>query len=467
MIKVSDELDQVVVAKAHKAEQEHVFRFWSQLSDEQQRALLDQLASIDFQLLGRLTKLLDREPPKLRPVEPLTPLVVDDPARRAALAERGWEALRGGKVALLLVAGGQGTRLGWPGPKGTYGVSPVLRKSLYQLFAEQVRALGERSGRPLRWFILTSTLNRAETERFFVEHGHFGLAPEQVTFLVQRELPNVDLRGKLLMASPWQVAMSPNGHGGALQALIDARGLDALAREGVETVFYWQVDNPLCPVADPVFLGAHLEAGAEASSKVVKKTDPGEKIGLLAQRDGRVTVVEYSEMSAEQQRQRDPSGELSFRAGSIAVHLFERAFLARLGAEFELEYHLARKAVPCVDEQGGQVTPREPNAVKFETFIFDVLPEARGHVALEVDRAEEFEPLKNADGEYSPETVRRAQSERHARWLEAAGYPVERDADGRPVHTYEISPLTALGPEDLRAALGETPPTPKDGAVVL
>ncbi len=467
MIKVANELDQVLVAKAHKAEQQHVFRFWSRLSDEQQRVLLDQLGGIDFQLLGRLTKLIDQEAPPRQEVAPIAPMVVRDPARRAALAERGWEALRAGKVALLMVAGGQGTRLGWHAPKGTYPISPVLDKSLYQLFAEQVKALGDRAGRPLRWYVLTASLNNDETEAFFRDHDMFGLDAAQVTFLVQRELPNVDFRGKLLMASPSRVAMSPNGHGGALQALVDGGALQTMQEEGVDSLFYWQVDNPLCPIADPVFLGAHLEANAQVSTKVVKKVDPAEKVGLLAERGGRIAVVEYSEMSPEQQAARDDAtGDLLYRAGNIAVHMFDRAFLqGLLDAHFELEHHLARKAVPCIDEQGEPIEPTEPNAIKFETFIFDILPQAERQLVFEVSREDEFEPLKNSDGPYSPATVRRAQSERAARWLEQAGFPPERDAQGNLRAAYEISALTALGPEDLKGL--QEAPQPKDGKVAL
>lgn len=465
MIKVPDEIDQVAVSKAYVAEQAHVFRFWDRLDEAERRQLLDQLREIDFQQLGRLTKLIDQEPPVRQDVTPVAAVRVDAPERRAALAELGWEALRAGRVALLMVAGGQGTRLGWDAPKGTYPVGPCTDKSLYQLFAEQVLALGRRAGHPLRWYVMTSRQNRDATEAFFREHDFFGLDAQQVTFLVQRELPNADFRGKLVLSTRSQVAMSPNGHGGALRALIDAGALDELREAGVEQLFYWQVDNPLCPVADPVFLGAHLEAGAEASTKVVRKTDPAEKVGVVAEREGRTTVVEYSDMTADQQAARDEeSGELLFRAGSIAIHLFGRAFLERIADEVELEHHLARKTVPCVDEAGDPAEPTEPNVVKFETFIFDVLPHAEGHVTFEIDRTDEFEPLKNAEGPYSPATVRAALSERAARWLADAGQPPARDAEGELTCVCEVSPLTALDPEALKAALADRPaPGPQDG----
>lgn len=461
MLKVPGEVDQILVAKTFEAGQEHVFDFWDELSEGERRQLLDQLASIDFQLLGRLGKLIDVEPPPPAGAQGIpTELVTGE--RRAALEARGWEALRAGKVACLVVAGGQGTRLGWDHPKGTFPASPVLEKSLFQLFAEQVLAISRRAGAPLRWYVLTSRQNRAETEAFFSEHQRFGLPADQVTFLVQREVPTVDARGKLLMTGKAEIAMNPDGHGGTLRALREARAIQDMAERGVETLFYFQVDNPLCRIADPAFLGAHLEAGAEASTKVVRKVDPSEKIGLVAERDGKATVIEYSELSRPEQEKRDAGGQLVFRAGNTAIHAWSLKFFERLlGRGYELPFHLAHKAVPQVGPDGEVSTPDEPNAIKFETFIFDLLPEAEAHVAFEVERVEEFEPLKNRSGAYSPETVRRAQSDRAARWLSRAGHAVA------PGVTYEVSPLTALDPDELKSKLPELDLTPRDGKVAI
>jgi UDP-N-acetylglucosamine/UDP-N-acetylgalactosamine diphosphorylase len=465
VLKVDGELDQVVVAKTYEAEQQHVFRFWAQLDESQQRRLLDQLAAVDFQQLHKLVQLIDikaKAGEELKPIPPTT----YEPARRAELAELGWKALADGRVACLVVAGGQGTRLGWPAPKGTYPVGPVSEKSLFALFAEQLCATGERAGKPVDLYVLCSRLNREQTEGFFRDHGFFGLNPQHVTFLVQGELPNTDPRGKLLLSSPSEVALSPNGHGGTFKAL-QAAALQTMAERGQDYLFYWQVDNPLCRVADPVFLGAHIAEEVEASTKTVKKVDSTEKVGVLAYRNGRVGVAEYSELSDDMQEAREEGGDLLYRAGNTAIHIFSRSFLDRLGeSEFQLEHHLARKAVPCIDEQGKPLVPDEPNAIKFETFIFDLLAEAKGHLAFEVVREEEFEPLKNKSGPYSAKTVKRALSERAARWIEAAGHEVERDADGKAVLTYEVSSLTALDPESLKAKLSGLP-EPTNGTLSL
>lgn len=477
MLKVQDERDQIVVAKVYEAQQEHVFDFWDELDSKGRRSLLDQLGGIDFQLLARLDRLRGdttklARAPVVAPLEP--PPVIELPRTgaeheaRAQAEAAGRLALEEGKVACFLAAGGQGTRLGWEHPKGTYPVGPVSQKSLFQLFAEQIVAINHRAKRDLLWFVMTSSSNRTETEEFFQRHGYFGIAPPQIHFLQQRDLPAVDFRGKLVLESKHSLATSPDGHGGALRALRESGALDEMTRRGIEYVFYFQVDNPLCRIADPVFLGYHIQRQSDMSTKWVRKVDPDEKVGLLAVRSGKLGVVEYSEIDEESRIAREPEGALRFRAGNTAIHVFSREFLEKVASpQYQLAYHLARKAVPFVDRKGNFLKPETPNAIKYEAFIFDVLPEARNHVALEIARELEFEPLKNAKGPYSPETVRAALVALHARWLEEAGVKIPRDAQGRPVGRYEVSPLTALSSDDLKKRFGASPPAPRDGVLSL
>lgn len=478
MLKVQDERDQILVAKVYEAGQEHVFDFWEELSRDERRALLDQLERLDIQLLARLDRLRtgttrikahpqksELEPP---PVIELPRTPAEKKAREDAEAE-GRRALEQGLVACFLAAGGQGTRLGWEHPKGTFPVGPVSKKPLFQIFAEQVAALGRRAKRDLLWIVMTSAQNHRETEEFFKQHSYFGIAAPAIRFVEQGDLPAVDVRGKVILESKHSLALSPDGHGGALRALRVSGLLDDLAARGVEQLFYFQVDNPLCRIADPVFVGYHRLRGADMSTKWVRKTDPAEKVGLLARKDGKLTVVEYSEVDDENRAARDPSGALRYRCGNTAIHVFSRSFLERVAAaQFQLSYHLAKKAVPFVDRNGQVKKPDAPNAIKYETFIFDVMPEAKDHVALEVARDEEFEPLKNAKGEYSPDTVRRAQSQLHARWLEAAGVKIPRDAKGEAQGLFEVSPLTALSADELKKKLSQgTPPQVKDGKLAV
>lgn len=451
MIKVRDEKDQANIAKVYRAGQDHVFRFWEELPPDDRRVLLDQLDRIDYQLLAKLSQRVD-EKPQPRRLEPPPDVVT-----RAQLAEKGpaWraageEAIAAGRVAALLVAGGQGTRLEFAGPKGAFPICPLSQKSLFQLFAEKLIALGRRVRASIPWYIMTSESNHEDVVDYFRERKHFGLAPNDVFFFRQREIPALDLSGKVLLAAKGRIAASPNGHGGVLPALAESGALDDLARRGVEALFYWQVDNPLVRVCDPVFLGGLLAEGAEAGAKVAGKRDPHEKVGVWGLVDGRLGVIEYSELPKEDAERRGPDGRLAYDAGNLAIHAFRTSFLLRLASEgTTLPWHRALKKVPHVDRKGEMVEPDRENGVKFEMFVFDAIAEARKVLLLECDRDAEFSPVKNATGEDSPETARRAMTRLYAGWLEKAGARVARDAAGEVPFAIEISPLVATDADDL------------------
>ncbi len=370
------------------------------------------------------------------------------PAAEDVLTGRGM--LAAGQVAVVIVAGGQGTRLGFDGPKGCFPIGPVSDRSLFQIHCEKVVALGRRHGASVPLYVMTSPQNHAETAAFFAEHDSFGV--ERLRLFVQGEMPAVDRRsGRILLAERGRVALSPDGHGGTIRALDRSGALAEMAEHGITTIFYLQVDNPLIAIGDPGFLGAHRRAGAEISSKVVRKTDPAEKVGLVVVRGGREEMIEYSDLPDELAERRARGGGLELWAGSIAHHLIELRFAARLAeGGGRLPFHRALKPVPYVDEQGVVVDPAEPNAIKFEQFIFDAIPLAERSLVVETDRETEFEPLKNASGPASPDTVRVRLSALYAGWLEEAGLTVPRGADGLPVHPIEISPLRALDAGDLR-----------------
>ncbi|MDY3554552.1 UDPGP type 1 family protein [Gemmata sp. JC717] len=356
----------------------------------------------------------------------------------------GEEALRRGEVAVLLVAGGQGSRLGFDQPKGMYPVGPVSNATLFQVHAEKVLAVSRRYGRPVPFLVMTSQATHTETEAFFRANNFFGLAPKDVVFFRQGTMPAVDIAtGKILLEAPGKLFLSPNGHGGTLTALRETGTLAQMQGRGIKHVFYFQVDNPLVKVCDPDFLGNHIQAKSEASSKVVYKEQPGEKVGILAVVNGRCAIVEYSDLPAEMAAERAEDGTLRFRAGNPAIHLFDLRFLERVTGTGGLTYHVARKKVPHLDPTTGEfVTPAKENALKFELFIFDALPMADHWVAMETSREEEFAPLKNATGADSPETVHRAMSALHASWLRRSGATVSEGV------LVEISPLFALDAEE-------------------
>jgi UDP-N-acetylglucosamine/UDP-N-acetylgalactosamine diphosphorylase len=435
--------------------QQHVLTDWEELTDLEKQRLLDQLNGLDLPLLAKLYA--DRERifqlPELSQIAPVPVVALESiPRSRRLLGEA---CLRQGLVAVLLVAGGQGSRLGFEQPKGMFPIGPVSNKSLFQIHAEKVLAIQRRYGPTIPFLLLTSTATHEDTEAFFADHGYFGLPADQVHFFRQGSLPALDLeQGRLLLDRPGRLFSSPNGHGGALPALAESGLLDYLDQRGIKQVFYFQVDNPLVKIADPDFLGHHLGAQAEVSSKIVRKDSASDRLGNLVLVDGRCMMIEYSDLPIELAQQRDSSGLLRIWAGSPAIHWFSLDFLKRMTASScPLPYHVARKKVPCWDRQRGRIEPGRENALKFEMFIFDLLPQAKRWTVVETRREEEFVPLKNASGPDSPAVVRQAISRLAAEWLQEAGVFVPRDLQGDLDFPLEISPLFALDADELRSKI--------------
>ncbi len=454
------------------AGQDHLFTFWDQLSADQRDALIADLAAIRLGALPELLKIVAGETTHdvaSRSIEPAN--VVDRSRITSAHRSLGETLIRDGKVAAFTVAGGQGTRLGYDGPKGAFRISPVRNKPLFQLFAESIRATEQRYECELTWYIMTSPINHAATVSYFEDLGHFGLDPERVVFFQQGVMPSFDNDGRILLAEKHRVALSPDGHGGSLLALAETGMLDDMADRGIEHISYFQVDNPLVHCIDPAFIGLHAASNSDMSSKSVSKADDFERVGNFAVVDGKTCVIEYSDLPEDLAKAKNADGSRKFDAGSIAIHVISCAFIERLTVDrsrFGLPWHRANKKVAHVDLASGEVVePAEPNAVKLEAFIFDALPLAQNPVVLEIDRTEEFSPVKNATGVDSVETSRRDMSHRAARWLDAAGAKIPRNNDGTPKNTCEVSPLAALEPDDLkpRAPLSVEPD--KDNCIYL
>jgi UDP-N-acetylglucosamine/UDP-N-acetylgalactosamine diphosphorylase len=447
MLHIPDDLHQRLTTY----HQEHVLAGWDRLDAEQRAALVGQLQALDFDQLRRLYARRD-EPfavPDRSRITPLPGVLHDAPDPEAR--KLGAAALARGELAALVVAGGQGTRLGFDHPKGMFAVGPVSHKSLFQLFAEKVLARGRRYGVRIPFLVMTSHATHDETEDFFRKHQYFGLSPDDVYFFRQGTMPALDLAtGKLLLDGPGRLLTSPNGHGGTLTAMADSGLLDQLHHRGVRHVFYFQVDNPLVKVADPQFLGQHLWAAADVSSKVIPKEGPFDKLGNLVLIDGKLAIIEYSDLPKELAEARDEAGNLRIAGGNSAIHIFALDFLARVTGNggAGLPYHLARKKVQFWDAAADEfIMPTRENALKFERFVFDVLPLAERWVVAATSRREEFFPLKNATGTDSPAVVRHAISDLAADWLTRAGATVA------PGAVVEISPLVALEPGDLNGKL--------------
>ncbi len=442
--------------------QSHLLAFYDDLNEEQQALLLEQLEAIDFDYVDELkTQFVDQQPEvnipgDLQPPE-IVPYGGGDMAEEAR--RRGEELLSAGKVAAFTVAGGQGTRLGYEGPKGCFEATPVVKKPLFRLFAEKIRAAANRYRKTIPWYIMTSPINHTATVAHFRQNDFWGFSPDDVIFFQQGTMPAIRYDGKLMLARPYRPATSPDGHGGSLTAMRKSGSLEDMAERGVEVISYFQVDNPLVDCIDPVFIGLHSLAGAEMSAKALPKRDPMEKLGNFCVSEGNVHVIEYSDMPEDLARQTTDDGRLKFSAGSIAIHIISREFVERLteGGRCKLPWHRADKKVPYIDpETGKQVQPDEANAVKLEMFVFDAMPLAEETVIYETQREEEFSPIKNAEGQDSPATSLHDQVRMWANWLEQAGVSVPRDADGQVAAAIEISPLFANSAEELAAKVDKS-----------
>jgi UDP-N-acetylglucosamine/UDP-N-acetylgalactosamine diphosphorylase len=450
-------MDTPLREKLKSIHQQNVLRFVDQLGLDSQKKLEAQLRALDLDHIAELAETQVREKAPLplpKSIEPVKAYPREANAEHRALyqqaEQRGQELLRQGKIGAFLVAGGQGTRLGYDGPKGEYPVTPVKRKPLFQVFAEQLRAFGRDAGKSIPWYIMTSTVNDGPTREFFKQNNYFGYDAKDIFFFEQGMMPAFSMNGEMLLGAKDSLALSPDGHGGSLSALNRSGALEDMRQRGVEHLSYFQVDNPIVHTIDPLFLGLHDLTGSEMSSKTIPKATALEKVGNFVIGDGKLQVIEYSDLPENLALQTNPDGTLRFNAGSIAIHALRRTFIERLNqsGRLELPWHRAEKKVPYIDESGNEVKPDKPNAVKLEQFVFDAIPRAKNPIVSTTDRAEEFSPVKNAEGVDSPATSKRDQIRRAARWLEAAGVEVATK-NGEPDAVIEISPLFATSAQQL------------------
>tara|TARA_R110002111_G_scaffold258083_1_gene326886 strand:- start:136042 stop:137463 length:1422 start_codon:yes stop_codon:yes gene_type:complete len=458
-----------ILAEYHQL---HLIHWWEELNEQEQQELTSQIQLINF---GQIQRLYSPAQPRKteespaqkaeRATRPATVIRLQDRSPSASstsqAVQAGTQLLAEGKVGAILVAGGQGSRLGFEHPKGMYPVGPVKQTSLFQILVEQLIARSRNAGKPISYFIMTSDATHDETVAYFEAHQNFGLQAEQLYFFKQGTMPAVDEQtGEILLKNKHQVAVSPDGHGGMLAALKKSGLFDVMQAKGIEYLYYHQVDNPTAIVCDPEFLGYHLQRQAEVSVKVVSKRSPDEKMGIVCDVDQKTQIIEYSDLPDHIAELTDENGNLLHWAGSTAIHIFNRAFLEQIASDDDLlPFHQANKKVPFIDSTGDQVSPTAPNAIKFERFIFDVLPVAETVLVYEIDRLREFNPLKNAEGPDSPQTVFAALSRIYGSWLKSCGMEI---AEGTPV---EISPLIALDESELKTRI--TPDDQFTGPIYL
>jgi UDP-N-acetylglucosamine/UDP-N-acetylgalactosamine diphosphorylase len=455
MPRIPNEIVQLL--KNHK--QLHCLQFFDELSEAQQLRLLEQIQQIDWPELETLIAANDDQTDwasmaKLAEPPPAMTLENSDvPWTREQAIQEGGQALRSGKVAAILVAGGQGTRLGFDRPKGLFPIGPLSGRTLFQMHCDRLLAVSQRYGVSIPLLVMTSPATDEETRQYFQQEQHCGLAESQLHIFCQGTMPAVNAKnGKALLESKDSLALSPDGHGGLVAALQRSGALELAKKNGIEYFYYAQVDNPLAGLCDPELIGHHLLSRSQLTTQVVKKRFAKEKVGNVVSIDGKVQIIEYSDLPDEVAELKTADGSLKLWAGNIAIHVFDRSFLQRVvDGGVGLPFHRALKKVAFIDETGSRFEPSEPNAVKFERFVFDLLPMADRAFVVEGAADEVFAPVKNADGAATdtPEQSKTALMDLHRRWIEAAGSTVE------PGVGVEISPLWALDAEEVARKLSQ------------
>jgi UDP-N-acetylglucosamine/UDP-N-acetylgalactosamine diphosphorylase len=440
--------------------QEHLLGFWDQLSATGRDSLAKQIQSVDFRLIQKL-HLRGQDQSNFRELAlragPPAAFRLDASKNRFSPKEArtcGRQALAAGQVGAILVAGGQGTRLGFDHPKGMFVIGPVSGRTLFQIHIEKLLATAQRFGVRTPLYLMTSPATHEETIEFLEAHNRFGLPAEDLLVFCQGTMPAVEAAtGRVLLEAPDRLALSPNGHGGMLAAFAASGAMDDAQRRGIKQLFYFQVDNPLVEIAGAEYVGYHILSDAEMTTQVIEKRYPLEKVGNVVDIDGRLMVIEYSDLPIDIARLTNADGALKIWAGSIAVHVFDLEFLRRMAGQLdsqldEFPFHIANKKVAHIDATGKRIEPAKPNAIKFERFIFDLMPAARNAIVVEVDPAKAFAPLKNASGAATdtPDSVKAQMVALHREWLCSAGAEV----GDVPV---EISPWFALDAEELRGKL--------------
>lgn len=434
--------DLLIRLRAVEPSQEHVLAYWDQLDDIGKARLATQIDDIDFELL--LTDVACQTSHASSDVSLLPPPVISLDAhvsRREAVLE-GEHCLSEGRVGVVLVAGGMGTRLGFEQPKGMFPIGPVSGNTLFQILIERIVALARLYKVRIPLYLMTSDVTHDETVRFLKANDAFGLNPEDLTIFCQGTLPAIDAAThQLMLASPGELVTCPDGHGGFLDAARKSGCFNDMAKRGIDVLFYGQMDNPLLLIADPELIGHHLLANADITTQVVRRANSAEKVGMFVERESRVLVLEYSELPRDIATATDDDGAPLFWAGNTAVHVFRVPFLNRIASRPNaLPVHPCRKPVAYLDQHGRIRRPDEPNAIKFEKFIFDLMHHTDRTILVESDRESTFSPVKNPDSMTTDTaaTARAAMVKLHTRWLQQAGTEVA------PGVQIEISPLFAL-----------------------
>lgn len=387
--------------KLQKYGQTQLLRFYDELDDAQKAFLLDQIESVDFGCIN-----LDPVDFNKGHIEPMGAMkIAEIEERRDELKKVGLECIRAGKAAALLLAGGQGTRLGLDGPKGTLNVGITRELYIFECLINNLMDVVREADAWIPLFIMTSDKNDEATRAFLKEHNYFGYDEGNIHFFVQEMAPATDFEGKVYLEAKDRIALSPNGNGGWYKSMQTAGYEKLLDEMGIEWINIFAVDNVLQRIADPAFIGATILSGCEVGAKVISKVAPEEKVGVLCYRDGRPSIIEYSDLSEEMMYQKDENGDYAYNSGVILNYLFKTAALKRI-ADMNMPLHVAKKKIPYINDNGEYIKPEEINGNKYESLVLDMIEMMDGCMAFEVERGKEFAPIKNMHGVDSLDSAR-------------------------------------------------------------
>lgn len=385
--------------------QDHILKYYDELSAQEQEALLKQIEETDFSVLNGIKN--GKKEQQRGVITPLAAMQLTEiEAKKQQFKESGLQAIREGKVGAVLLAGGMGTRLGSDNPKGMYNIGITKEVYIFQRLIENLMEVVKEAGCFVPLYVMTSDKNHEATTAFLKKHEYFGYAPEFVTFFMQDMAPATDYQGKVYLEEKYKMSTSPNGNGGWYTSMHKWGVAQKAIEDGVEWLNIFSVDNVLQRIADPVFVGAVIENQCVCGSKVVRKVTPDEKVGVMCLEDGKPSIVEYYELTEDLMNAMDESGEPAYNFGVILNYLFRISELEKI-RENNLPLHVVEKKIPYMDEQGQKVKPESPNGYKFEQLVLDMIHEMENCLPFEVDRNREFAPVKNATGVDSVETARK------------------------------------------------------------
>jgi len=388
--------------------QEHLLKFYNKLNENKKVELIRQILSINFEQLKQLYESVNNVKSSTKEITPIEYLEKSKltEKKKEEYKIKGRNILKEGTYAVVTMAGGQGTRLGHNGPKGTFMLGIKPDKSLFEIFCDKLKKIKNKYNVVIPWYLMTSKENNAETVQFFEKNNYFNYPKEYIKFFIQSEIPMIDKEGKLLLTEEGLIKQAANGHGGVFESMFKNGIVDDMKQKNVEWIFIGPVDNPLVQMTDELMLGLAKETNSMAVGKSIVKANPEEKVGVFCKKNNRPSVVEYTEITKEMSEMRDDNGELLYGESHINCNLFNIKAIEKIGTD-KLPYHIAFKKATYMNINGEIIKPEEPNCYKFETFIFDSFEKLDNMQILRGIRNEEFAPVKNKEGEDSPETARK------------------------------------------------------------